>query len=237
MSLKALCRGLLAVAALAALAGGAFAQTMFYNEVAKDGRIYVFASGQRFDTFEKSGGAEIGVAITRPGYGPNGETVVFDSEDAINLYNYKHGLPGEYFPKPKETPKSPFPAGKFSGLMFGDYYWYDKWHQDTISASNTNSVQGQQGFWLRRAYFTYDLHVQREVHDPLPARGEQQRPVRRRQPEPLRQGRLPEVDLHRQAGLDARHPAEPHLRLARGLLGPAPHREDAGRPLPHRLLA
>ena len=157
MCLKALCRGLLAVAALLALAGGAFAQTMFYNEVVKDGRIYVFASGQRFDMFEKSKGAEIGVAITRPGYGPNGETVVFDSEDAINLYNYKHGLPGEYFPKPKEVPKSPYPAGKFSGLMFGDYYIYDKWHQDQISATNTNNVQNQQGFWLRRIYFTYDL--------------------------------------------------------------------------------
>jgi hypothetical protein len=159
MSLKALCRGLLAVAALAALAGGAFAQTMFYNEVVKDGRIYVFANGQRFDTFEKSGGTEVGQAITRPGYGPNGETVVFDSEDAINLYNYKHGLAGEYFPKPKEVPKSPFPAGKFSGLMFGDYYWYDKWHQDQISATNTTAVQKQQGFWFRRLYFTYDLQL------------------------------------------------------------------------------
>jgi len=157
MSLKALCRGPLAVVALAALAGAAFAQTMFYNEVPKDGRIYVFANGQRFDTFEKGGGTEMGVAIIRPGYGPNGETVAFDSEDAINLYNYKHGIPGEYFPKPKETPKSAFPAGKFSGLMFGDYYWYDKWHQDQISATNTTKVEGQQGFWLRRAYFTYDL--------------------------------------------------------------------------------
>jgi hypothetical protein len=157
MSLKALCRGLLAVVALATLAGVAAAQTMFYNEVVKDGRIYVFSIGQRFDTFEKSGGAEIGQAITRPGYGPNGETVVFDSEDAINLYNYKHGLPGEYFPKPKEAPKSPFPAGKFSGLMFGDYYWYDRWHQDQISDTIKNNVQGQQGFWFRRVYLTYDL--------------------------------------------------------------------------------
>jgi hypothetical protein len=41
--------------------------------------------------------------------------------------------------------------------MFGDYYWYDKWHQDAISATNTNNVQNQQGFWLRRAYFTFDL--------------------------------------------------------------------------------
>ena len=159
MSLKAVWRGLLAVVAVAALAGSAVAQTMFYNEVTKDERIYVFAIGQRYDMFQKSGGSEIGQAITRPGYGPNGETVVFDSEDAINLYNFKHGKEGEYFPKPKETPKSPFPAGKFSGLMFGDYYFYDKWHQDTISATNTNNVQGQQGFWLRRAYFTYDLQL------------------------------------------------------------------------------
>jgi hypothetical protein len=159
MSRKVLRRGLLTLVALAALAGGAIAQTWapFYNEVPKDGRIYVFASGQRYDAFVKGGGVEIGVAITRPGYGPNGETVVFDSEDAINLYNFKHNLPGEYFPKPKEAPKSPYPAGKFSGLMFGDYYWYDKWHQDQISDTNKTGVQGQQGFWLRRIYFTYDL--------------------------------------------------------------------------------
>ena len=162
MSLRVLCRGLLAVAVLAATAGAAFAQAPapwapFYAEVPKDGRIYVFAIGQRYDTFQKSGGAEIGVAITRPGYGPNGETVVFDSESAINLYNFKHNLAGEYFPPPKVTPPSPYPAGKFSGLMFGDYYAYDKWHQNTISATNTNNVQGQQGFWFRRIYFTYDL--------------------------------------------------------------------------------
>src|SRR5262245_34264861 len=82
------------------LAGGAFAQsvapwTPFYAEVPKDGRIYVFSIGQRYDAFQKSDGAEIGQAITRTGYGPNGETVVFDSENAINLYNFKHGLPGE----------------------------------------------------------------------------------------------------------------------------------------------
>src|SRR5262249_44256127 len=106
----------------------AWAQGMFYREVEKDGRIYVFASGQRYDTFEKGGGGEMGVAITRLGYGPNGETVVFDSEDAINLYNFKHNLPGEYFKKPEVKPPSPYPNVKFSGLMFGDYYWYDKWH-------------------------------------------------------------------------------------------------------------
>src|SRR5215471_12950034 len=108
MNLRVLCRGLLAAAVLVGVAGAAFAQTTapwapFYAELPKDGRIYVFAIGARYDAFEKSNGTEIGQAITRPGYGPNGETVVFDSENAINLYNFKHGTTGEYFPPPKTT--------------------------------------------------------------------------------------------------------------------------------------
>jgi hypothetical protein len=60
-------------------------------------------------------------------------------------------------PKASPSPPAPYPSGKFSGLMFGDYYSYDRWHQDQISATNTNSVEGQRGFWFRRLYFTYDL--------------------------------------------------------------------------------
>src|SRR5262245_744269 len=120
MSLRVLCRGLLAAAVLVGVAGAAFAQTTapwapFYAELAKDGRIYVFAIGARYDTFQKSNGSEIGQAITRPGYGPNGETVVFDSENAINLYNFKHNLAGEYFAPPKVAAPSPYPTTKFSG--------------------------------------------------------------------------------------------------------------------------
>jgi hypothetical protein len=110
MSLRVLCRGLLATAVLVGLSGVAFAQAAwspFYMEVPKDGRIYVFSIGARYDTFQKSGGTEIGQAITRPGYGPNGETVVFDAEDAVNLYNFKHNLPGEVFAKPKESTDAP----------------------------------------------------------------------------------------------------------------------------------
>jgi len=142
------------------LAGPVFAvaaaQTFFYNEVLQDGRIYVFAVASRYDAFVKSNGQDLGTVITRPGYGPNGETVVFDSPDAINLYNFKHGLPGESLAQAKEKPQSTFPSGKLSGLMFGDYYWYYKWHQDQISSDNPTSVEGQQGFWFRRIYVTYD---------------------------------------------------------------------------------
>ena len=131
---------------------------MFYIEVPKDGQIYVFAIGQRYDSFRKSGGAVAGTpVITRTGYGPNRETVVFDSEDAVNLYNFKHNLPGEYFPpKPDEKSKPSYPSGKFSGLMFGDYYYYYEWHADQISSTDPTSVEGQDGLWFRRIFFTYD---------------------------------------------------------------------------------
>ncbi len=133
------------------------AQTFFYTEVSKDGRLYVFAVASRHDAFVKSGGVETGPFITRPGYGTNGETVVFDSADAVNLYNFKHGLPSESFPAPEESSKSQFPAGKISGLMFGDYYWYYRRHQDQASSTNPTPVEGQHGLWFRRIYFTYDL--------------------------------------------------------------------------------
>ncbi len=38
--------------------------------------------------------------------------------------------------------------GKFSGLMFGDYYY--------VLSNHTESVEKNNGFWLRRVYFTYD---------------------------------------------------------------------------------
>src|SRR5262245_61476343 len=145
-----------AVALIASAVAGVAAQTFFYNEVAKDGRIYVFAVAARYDAFTKSGGEETGPVIERPRYGPNGETVVFDSKDAVNLYNYKHGLPGESFGESEETP-SKFPNGKFSGLMFGDYYWFVRWHQDQISSTDPTAVEGQHGLWMRRIYFTYDF--------------------------------------------------------------------------------
>ena len=73
-----------------ALAATSFAQGMFYKEIAKDGRIYVFNDAKRAEAFEKSG--EVGIGLTRPGAGPNGETVVADSETALELFFFKHGI-------------------------------------------------------------------------------------------------------------------------------------------------
>ena len=145
----------LALAASAIVPRAAHAQTFFYNEVAKDGRIYVFAVASRFDAFTKNG-VDTGPVIERAGYGPGGETVVFDSANAVNLYNFKHGLPGESLPKPEET-GSEFPTYKISGLMFGDYYYYYQRHQDTVSSTNPTEVEGQHGLWFRRIYLTFDF--------------------------------------------------------------------------------
>ncbi len=72
-----------------ALSSVALAQGFFYKEVAKDGRIYVFNLGPEYERWAQTG--ETGRAITKLNYGPAGETVVFDSEEAIDLYNFKHG--------------------------------------------------------------------------------------------------------------------------------------------------
>jgi hypothetical protein len=140
-------------AALALLVGLGLAASaraeMFYREVAKDNRIYVFAIGKRFEDFDKSGGAEIGVAITRLGYGPAGETVIFDSEDAVNLYNFKHDKPGEVFAKPKEAPKPKEEAFfKVGVTIFADYTYTDA---PKVTDSDKNSVHKSE-FEARRAY-------------------------------------------------------------------------------------
>ena len=135
----------------------AVAQTFFYTEVAKDGRIYVFAVPSTYEAFIKGDVAAIGGAIERPGYGPRGETVVFDSHAAINLYNYKHGLPGESFPTPEKPARPKFPSSRISGLMFGDYFWFAQSYRDQVSSSDSTPVRELHGLWFRRLYFTYDF--------------------------------------------------------------------------------
>src|SRR6185436_3740312 len=75
------------------VAASATAQVMglYYQEVEKDGRIYVFNTPERYKSWQQSG--DMGTAITLPGAGPNGETIVGENETAIDLYTYKHNLP------------------------------------------------------------------------------------------------------------------------------------------------
>ncbi|MGH9369740.1 MAG: porin [Thermoanaerobaculia bacterium] len=79
-----------ALVAAAALSMPVAAQEAFYQEVARDGRLYVFSSEQNLRAWEASKELTVGT-ITRPGYGPNGETVVFDGPRAVELFNQKYG--------------------------------------------------------------------------------------------------------------------------------------------------
>lgn len=75
---------------------------MFYRTVEKDGRLYVFAQAAALERWEASG--EAGQGVIRLGYGPKGETVVFDSDDAIVLFNLENGRPRETFLSTRTAP-------------------------------------------------------------------------------------------------------------------------------------
>ena len=110
MGLSSVRRGaLLIAAAIVVFAGSAQAQvaftantvqSLYYKEIVKDGRIYVFNIPAEAERFEKTG--ESGVGITKIGVGPNGETVTGDSETALELFFFKHGISEKV-----ERPKTP----------------------------------------------------------------------------------------------------------------------------------
>lgn len=93
--------GLLALVIALAAAPIASAQVMglYYKEVEKDGRVYVFNTPERFKSWSESG--ELGTAITMTGIGANGETVVAENETALDLYLFRHNLEGYERPTPK----------------------------------------------------------------------------------------------------------------------------------------
>jgi len=72
--------------------------TLYYKEFKKDDRYFVFNDAAAAARFEQSG--ETGVGITKIGVGPNGETVYADSETAMELFFFKHGL-SEKVDRPK----------------------------------------------------------------------------------------------------------------------------------------
>jgi phosphate-selective porin OprO/OprP len=93
-----------AAACLLALLVGTTAATaqvlsLYYKEVEKDGRVYVFNSPERYRSFLDSG--EIGTAVTLIGKAEGGKTLVAENETAADLYFFKHDLDGYDRPAPK----------------------------------------------------------------------------------------------------------------------------------------
>jgi hypothetical protein len=130
---------------------------LYYQEVTRDGRIYVFNTFERYQAFQKTG--EMGTSITLIGRGPNGETVIGENETAIDLFLFKHNLPAYDRPTPKpqappaSAPPSTLKVGdgelKF-GLLLQPWFVYDSSPRGT-STSYLRNVTGYSTFVLRRA--------------------------------------------------------------------------------------
>jgi hypothetical protein len=141
-------------------ASQASAQNNFYMEVAKNGRIYVFANQDAYTAFAATGETETG--LTRIGAGPNGETIFFDSDEALHMYNFKHNLPDEVIPKPPTPPPPPVQEKlpyRFSGLMYFDYFYNVQRDPNLPLFTNIATQPGPEdfnGFQFRRIYFTFD---------------------------------------------------------------------------------
>ena len=147
----------LAPAGAIVLTGQAQAQVslLFYKEVEKDGRIYVFNSAARYKSWQASG--DIGTAVTMVGQGPAGETVVAENETAMDLYNFKHDRPAYERPAPKAAaaPSSPTALKigdgelKFGLLLQGWYVTDDS--PAATGSSWLGNTTGYNTFRLRRA--------------------------------------------------------------------------------------
>jgi hypothetical protein len=128
------------------LAGTVCAQVtgLYYQEVRKDGRIYVFNTAERYNAFRVSG--EMGAAITLAGRGPAGETVVAENETALDLFLFKHDLPAYDRPSPKPAP---FPQVRVGATGFLSY-------QDGRSGGAEISK-----FVVKRAYINVNAAINR----------------------------------------------------------------------------
>lgn len=89
------------------LAASAVAQQplmgLYYNEVEKDGRVYVFNTPETFKAWNASG--EMGKSVTLVGRAVDGKTLVAENETAADLYLFKHDLPG--YDRPTPAPYNP----------------------------------------------------------------------------------------------------------------------------------
>lgn len=95
-------------AAVLAAAWGAVAQagSLWLKEAIHEETIYVFNTPEAFTAWQTSHALPTG--ITKAGWGPKGEKVVFENQMAVDLYNLRHGKDSEVPPaKSAEVAKPP----------------------------------------------------------------------------------------------------------------------------------
>ncbi len=93
MRMKTIVAATLCLLALSgATAASAQIMGLYYQETEKDGRVYVFNTPEAYKAFSESG--EMGKSITLIGRAEGGKTLVAENETAVDLYLFKHNLPG-----------------------------------------------------------------------------------------------------------------------------------------------
>lgn len=143
--------GLLALALALSAASVTRAQVtgLYYQEVEKDGRVYVFNTPEKYQSWEQTG--DMGIAITLVGRGPNGETIVAENETAMDLYTFKHNLPSYDRPTPKAAKPADYPNSKFGIRVYADAS--TKSNKD--EATGIKSADSGVGVDVKRTYFTF----------------------------------------------------------------------------------
>lgn len=169
--------GLFVALCLAIATPPARAQGAFYREARKDDRIYVFNQMRVWEEWQTTG--EMGKSITRIGAGPSGETIVFDSEEAIHLYNFKHDLPGEVIVKTEEKKSTTTVSwkdgkttieGDKAALILSNRVQVRYTHAQPGDPNGPSSTESKGSFRIRRAktkfegwiynkWLTYDLQL------------------------------------------------------------------------------
>ena len=134
---------------------------MFYRTLEDQGRLLVFANVQSLEEWESS--RETARAIVRPGYGPRGETVVFDSEDAITLFNLHNGRPPESLPARGSVPG----PGNLRVPTLGDRIAEEKGSRVVSLSAKDRSAILLAGRDPRHAAYWYDKDSGRFVNSPV----------------------------------------------------------------------
>ena len=143
--------GLLALALALSTAAVTRAQVtgLYYQEIEKDERVYVFNTPEKYQSWQQT--HDMGIAITLVGRGPNGETIVAENETALDLYLFKHNLPAYDRPTPKAAKAADYPSNKFGIRVYADAS--TKTNKD--EATGIESADSGVGVDVKRTYFTF----------------------------------------------------------------------------------
>jgi hypothetical protein len=137
---------------LATAAAPAHGIDLYYKEVERAGRIYVFTTAESYRAFEASGQA--GAAITLVGRAVDGRTLIAENQTAVDLYLFKHDLEPVERPAP-EPAAAPFTVswknGKTSIESEGHELKISNRVQIRFTEQDDTGAQSNGSFRIRRA--------------------------------------------------------------------------------------